>query len=80
MIFSVDPPNGHLKKIGHQSSLGKSPREFAIDPTGNWLIVGNQNSDTVYVFKRDQQTGLLEAKPKRIEIGSPVDFKLVSPS
>lgn len=80
VIFAVDPTNGHLKKIGHQSSLGKSPREFAIDPTGNWLIVGNQNSDTVYVFKRDQQSGLLEANPKRYEIGSPVDFKLVSPS
>ncbi|WP_454824879.1 lactonase family protein [Paraburkholderia xenovorans] len=80
VIFSVDPANGHLKKIGHQSSLGKSPREFAIDPTGNWLIVGNQNSDSVYVFRRDPQSGLLEANPKRIEIGSPVDFKLVSPS
>ncbi|MGF6901214.1 lactonase family protein [Paraburkholderia sp. GAS348] len=80
VIFSVDPANGHLKKIGRQPSLGKSPREFAIDPTGNWLVVGNQNSGTVYVFKRDQQSGLLEANPKRIEIDSPVDFKLVSPS
>jgi 6-phosphogluconolactonase len=80
VIFSVDPTNGHLKKIGHQSSMGKSPREFAIDPTGNWLIVGNQNSDTVYVFKRNQQSGMLDANPKRFELGSPVDFKLVSPS
>jgi 6-phosphogluconolactonase len=79
-IFAVDQANGHLKLVGRQSSLGKSPREFAIDPTGNWLIVGNQNSDTAYVFRRDQQTGLLEANPKLIEIGSPVDFKWVSPS
>jgi 6-phosphogluconolactonase len=80
VIFSVDQANGHLKLVGRQSSLGKSPREFAIDPTGNWLIVGNQNSDTAYVFRRDQQSGLLEANPKEIEIGSPVDFKWVSPS
>ena len=80
VIFSVDPTDGKLKQVGRQSSLGKSPREFAIDPTGNWLIVGNQNSDSVYIFRRDQQSGLLEANPQRIEIGSPVDFKLVSPS
>ncbi|WP_233800386.1 lactonase family protein [Paraburkholderia sp. HP33-1] len=81
VIFAVDPANGHLKQIGRQSSLGKSPREFAIDPTGNWLIVGNQLSDTVYVFKRDPQTGLLDPNPKQhFELGSPVDFKLVSPS
>ena len=80
VIFSVDPANGYLKLVGHQSSLGEAPREFAIDPTGQWLIVGNQNSDTAYVFRRDQQSGLLEPNPKRIDIGSPVDFKLVSPS
>jgi 6-phosphogluconolactonase len=80
VIFSVDPANGNLKLVGHQSSLGEAPREFAIDPTGQWLIVGNQNSDTAYVFRRDQQSGLLEPNPKRIDIGSPVDFKLVSPS
>ncbi|MCX4165422.1 MULTISPECIES: lactonase family protein [Paraburkholderia] len=80
VIFAVDAANGHLKLVGRQSSLGKSPREFAIDPTGQWLIVGNQGSDTMYVFRRDQQTGLLEANPKRVDIGSPVDFKLVSPS
>ncbi len=80
VIFAVDAANGHLKLVGRQSSLGKSPREFAIDPTGQWLIVGNQNSDTVYVFRRDRETGQLAPNPKRIDIGSPVDFKLVAPS
>jgi 6-phosphogluconolactonase len=78
-IFAVDQTSGKLKRVGRQASLGKSPREFAIDPTGQWLIVGNQNSDTAYVFRRDQETGLLEANPKKIEIGSPVDFKFVAP-
>jgi 6-phosphogluconolactonase len=81
VIYAVDASNGHIHEVGRQSSLGKSPREFAIDPTGNWLIVGNQLSDTVYVFKRDPQTGLLDPNPKQhFELGSPVDFKLVSPS
>jgi 6-phosphogluconolactonase len=80
VIYAVDAANGHLHEVGRQSSLGKAPREFSIDPTGQWLIVGNQNSDSAYVFRRDVQTGLLDAKPARIEIGSPVDFKWVSPS
>jgi 6-phosphogluconolactonase len=78
-IFAVDQASGKLSRVGRQSSLGKSPREFAIDPTGQWLIVGNQNSDTAYVFRRDPQTGLLGPDPKRLDIGSPVDFRFVAP-
>jgi 6-phosphogluconolactonase len=80
VIYAVDASNGHIHEVGRQSSLGKSPREFSIDPTGQWLIVGNQNSDTAYVFRRDRQTGLLDANPKRIDLGSPVDFQWVSPT
>ena len=79
-IFAVDAASGRLARVGRQSSLGKSPREFAIDPTGQWLIVGNQNSDTAYVFRRDPRTGLLGPNPKRIDVGAPVDFRFVSPS
>ncbi|QYD67635.1 lactonase family protein [Paraburkholderia edwinii] len=80
VIYAVDPATGHLHEVGRQSSLGKAPREFSIDPSGHWLIVGNQNSDTAFVFRRDLQSGLLEANPTRLEIGSPVDFAWVSPS
>ncbi|HVE09925.1 MAG TPA: lactonase family protein, partial [Paraburkholderia sp.] len=80
VIYAVDAANGHLREVGRQSSLGKAPREFSIDPTGHWLIVGNQNSDSAYVFRRDPQSGLLDANPARIEIGAPVDFQWVSPS
>ncbi|BBU27084.1 3-carboxymuconate cyclase [Burkholderia sp. THE68] len=80
VAFSVDPNNGHLKLIKRYPTLGKTPREFAIDPTGRWLIVGNQESDSAYFFRRDPQTGELASDPKRLSIGSPVDFKFVSPS
>jgi 6-phosphogluconolactonase len=80
VTFAVDASNGHLKLVGRHPTLGKTPREFTIDPSGRWLIVGNQDSDSVYFFRRDPQTGELASDPKRLEIGSPVDFKLVSPS
>jgi 6-phosphogluconolactonase (cycloisomerase 2 family) len=80
VAFAVDPRNGHLKLVKRYPTLGKTPREFAIDPTGRWLVVGNQESDSVYFFRRDPQTGELASDPKRLSIGSPVDFKFVSPS
>ena len=78
-IFSVDPHDGLLKLVGRQSTLGRTPREFAIDPTGRWLIVGNQDSDSAFVFRRDPQTGLL-ANPTRLSIGAPVDFQFTPSS
>ncbi len=80
LTYAVNPSDGHLKLLGRNSSLGKTPREFAIDPTGRWLIVGNQDSDSAYFFRRNPDTGELASDPKRLEIGSPVDFKFVSPS
>lgn len=77
-IFAVDAGSGRLQRVGRQSTLGRAPREFAIDPTGQWLIVGNQDSDSAYVFRRDPNSGLLASNPQRLEIGSPVDFKFVA--
>lgn len=48
--------------LGCQSEGIKEPRNFVIDPTGAWLLVGNQNADSadsIAVFKIDQETGLL---------------------
>lgn len=59
--------------------LGPTPREFAIDPTGRWLIVGNQDSDSAFVSRRDSDSGLL-TNPTRLSIGSPVDFQFTPSS
>lgn len=71
-IFSINQKNGKLSLAGHQSTLGKTPRNFNFDPTGHYLLVGNQNSDEIVVFKRDIQTGLLSDTRQRIAIGKPV--------
>lgn len=64
--------NGKLKSKGQTSCLGKEPRNFAIDPTGNFLLVANQYSNDIVVFKRNKKTGMLAATGKKIEMCSPV--------
>jgi 6-phosphogluconolactonase (cycloisomerase 2 family) len=62
-IYAIEK-NGSLKNIGSQSTLGKHPRNFAIDPSGKFIIVANMNSGSVIVFKRNPQTGLLKKTSK----------------
>ena len=76
-IFRINPKNGKLWLIGHQSTLGKTPRNFNIDPTGNFLLVANQNSDAIVIFKIDKETGLLTDTKNRIDVGKPVCLKWI---
>lgn len=80
VIYAVNPKTGKLTYTGRQSTLGKAPRNFAIDPTGNFLLVGNQDSDEIIIFKRNQKNGLLTDTGKKIEVGAPVCLKFVAVS
>lgn len=77
-IFSIDKKTGQLTAIGHQATLGKTPRNFNFDPTGNWLLVANQESNEVVIFKIDKATGLLGDTGKRIAVSKPVCVKWIS--
>jgi len=74
-IFSINQSNGQLLWINHQSTLGKTPRNFNFDPSGNFLLVANQNSDEIVIFKRNKQSGLLTDTGKRINVSKPVCLK-----
>jgi len=76
-IFSINPVDGKLTIIGHQSTLGKGPRNFNFDPSGNFLLVANQNTDNIIIFKVDKKTGLLTDTGKRIEVPVPVCIKWI---
>lgn len=77
-IFSINQQTGTLTNVGFQSTQGAVPRNFSIDPSGNFLLVANQNSDNIVIFKRDVKTGLLTDTGNRIEIGKPVCLKWIS--
>ncbi len=59
-IFSVDPKNGKLVQIGQESSRGDGPRNFALSPDENYLLVANQNTQDIVSFRRDIKTGKLQ--------------------
>ena len=47
VVFAVDETSGRLSYVQHQSTLGSIPRGFGIDPSGAYLLAGNQKSDSV---------------------------------
>ncbi len=47
VVFAVDETSGRLSHVQHQSTLGSIPRGFGIDPSGAYLLAGNQKSDSV---------------------------------
>lgn len=71
-IFSIDPKNSKLKLIKHQSTFGDHPRHFIIDESGAFLMVANQNTNNLIVFKRNRKTGLLTKLKDEIKISKPV--------
>lgn len=75
VVYSINQENGMLTFVERKPSLGKSPRNFVIDPTGNYLLVANQNSDTIYEYKINTETGKLTLTSNRLEMGNPVCLK-----
>lgn len=76
-IFAVDAGTGKLTPVGHQPSLGKHPRNFALDPTGTYLLAANRDSDNVVVFRIDQATGRLEPVGQPVRIPKAVCVRMV---
>lgn len=74
-VYSINDTTGELTLVQQIPSYGKNPRDFTIDPSGNFLIAANQNSDNIIVYKIDKNTGKLSNTGTRIEIGSPVCLK-----
>ena len=76
-IFKIDQTTGKLTAVGYQSTLGAIPRNFCIEPSGNYLLAANQETNNVVIFKRDAKTGLLTATGEQISIPKPVCLKMV---
>ncbi|MBC8172075.1 MAG: lactonase family protein [Anaerolineae bacterium] len=77
-VFTIDPQQGFLSLVETISSGGLKPRNFAIDLTDNFLLVANQDSHNLIVFKIDKSNGRLTPTTSGISIPSPVCIKIVT--
>jgi 6-phosphogluconolactonase len=75
-VFAVGS-GGALTLVEYQSTRGRTPRNFALDPTGRWLIAANQQSHTLAVFSIDQKTGALSPVGGLTSVGSPVSILFI---
>jgi 6-phosphogluconolactonase len=74
-VLAVDPANGNLSLVQNISCDGNFPRGLGIDPSGHWLIIGNQKSGTITVFSINADTGKLTPTGQVQDAGSAVDVK-----
>ena len=72
--FAVDRESGKLTRVQVESTQGEIPRNFGIDPSGRFLVAGNQNSHTMVSYRVDAESGRLAPTGVKIEAGSPVLF------
>jgi 6-phosphogluconolactonase len=76
-VFAIDTATGKLTLVEHASTLGKTPRNFALSPDGRFVLVANQDSNAIVVFERDEQTGQLQATGHSVEVSKPVCIRMV---
>jgi 6-phosphogluconolactonase len=71
VVFKRNLDKGSLEKIQNISTEGNWPRNFVISPSGKHLLVANQKSNNITVFKIDENSGKLSYL-NGFEISAPV--------
>ena len=76
-VFEVDGETGGLRYVANEPTLGRTPRNFALDPTGTLLLAANQDSDTVVTFRINPDTGELTPTGEVAHVPRPVCLKFL---
>jgi 6-phosphogluconolactonase len=76
-VFAVEPETGKLSLVEIEPTQGKNPRNFAIDPTGAFLLAENGDSGTIVVFRIDANSGALTSTGQTVRVPKPVCIKII---
>ncbi|WP_419955813.1 lactonase family protein [Neobacillus niacini] len=75
-VFHVEE-TGELSFVEHTSTEGDWPRDFAIDPSGKYILASNQESSNLTLFARDENSGKLTLLQSDIKVPHPVCVKFL---
>ena len=70
-VKSKGPKRGELCTVGYFHTRGETPRHFQFDSTGQYLIVANQDSDSIAVFSFNLGTGQISFTGNEYRVPSP---------
>jgi 6-phosphogluconolactonase len=70
--------DGRLTRTARLPSGGRTPRDMAFSPSGRHLVVANQDSDRLTVFRVDHAAGTLSEPLQHFDIGTPMSVKLAA--
>jgi 6-phosphogluconolactonase len=73
-VFDIDAKTALPKLVQNMKTGGVQPRGFVLDPSGNYVIAGNQKTNTITTFKIDKSSGKLTPTGEKIDLGAPVTF------
>ena len=77
IMCRVDQETGKLTFLGYEP-CGDHPRNFGIDPEGKFLYCCHMNSDDVFCYRINYDTGLLERiEENTLALPAPVCIKWV---
>jgi len=77
-VFSI-ADDGRLTFVQEAPTRGRIPRNFALDPSGRWLLAANQESNDIFVFGVNSRTGKLTPAGGRSRIGAPACVAFMPP-
>ena len=78
VVFRLDAATGAPTLVQRISTGGQTPRNFALDPSGKWLLAANQTSGSIVAFQIGDD-GQLQPAGETIDVPSPVCLVFLAP-
>ena len=66
VVYQIDAEKGTLDSIQWQETFGKTPRDFNLDESEEFVIAGHQHQPVLTLFARNQTTGFLSVVEKDV--------------